>query len=337
MTIRRYFPGGNTYRGFRGFFDDLLAPGETRRALVLKGGPGVGKSTLMRRAGEMWEQSGRDVTYYHCSGDPDSLDAVVSQGDMLVDGTAPHVYDPALPGAAGGVVNLGACLDEAALMRDKGDILRLGRRSARAYARAYRYLAGARGAREDSRAVYASAVDQGALCNLRLELMRRIRGENGCAKRAYAQAITHKGLVQHVESALRAETVCLDLPFGMDADCVLRPLAAACQARGIGSLTLMDALDDSLAAHLATDAFSVVSFVEPGRETRALPFDESILKAEQSALSFSRAAYSLLLGQAVESLREAKEAHDALERLYIDAMDYARYEEMAREALDKLR
>ena len=47
--------------------------------------------------------------YIRCSGDPDSLDAVwlPQLGTAVVDGTAPHVVEPAYPAAVGRYVNLG--------------------------------------------------------------------------------------------------------------------------------------------------------------------------------------------------------------------------------------
>ena len=46
---RRYFPGANTGRGFIGHFEGIVPPwSEPHYTYVLKGGPGVGKSTLMK-------------------------------------------------------------------------------------------------------------------------------------------------------------------------------------------------------------------------------------------------------------------------------------------------
>ena len=46
----------------------------------------------MRRVGKAMEEHGLDVEYIVCSGDPDSLDAVVfpALNTAIVDGTAPH-------------------------------------------------------------------------------------------------------------------------------------------------------------------------------------------------------------------------------------------------------
>ena len=67
-------------------------PGQWRDYFLLKGGPGCGKSTLMRRVGKAMEEHGLGVEYIQCSGDPDSLDAVhiLALHAAVVDATAPH-------------------------------------------------------------------------------------------------------------------------------------------------------------------------------------------------------------------------------------------------------
>ena len=72
-----FYLGANSPGGFHSLYDELLRPEEARSIYILKGGPGCGKSSLMRRVGEAMEDLGLDVEYIACSGDPDSLDAVV--------------------------------------------------------------------------------------------------------------------------------------------------------------------------------------------------------------------------------------------------------------------
>lgn len=328
MSSTSYFSGSNTCRGFHGFFHELL-PGEiARRAYIIKGGPGVGKSTLMKRVGAAWEKQGKHVEYFWCSGDPGSLDAVIADQCMLMDGTAPHVIDPTLPGAADGIINLGECLDETVMAAHRDEVYGVMHDISRCYARAYRYLTGADAALRDMQDVYSQAVDEGALINLRMELMAFVQGDNGRTQHLYAQAVSCAGVVQHLDSLVRDHMLCLNLPFGFDADCLLRPLSLHLDARGVGHRAFMHPLDGKRHAHIATENCSVVTFVEPGHPVRTLPFDEKILRREHDALSFSRAAYDLLLHQAIDSLHQAKEKHDVLERIYADAMDYKKLDDM---------
>ena len=48
-TARALFPGAMSPEGFISCFDHLMPEEKLRRLLILKGGPGVGKSTFMRR------------------------------------------------------------------------------------------------------------------------------------------------------------------------------------------------------------------------------------------------------------------------------------------------
>lgn len=88
----RYFLGANSPQGFYSLYDQLIDPAQARAVYILKGGPGCGKSSLMRRVAARAEEAGCEVEYIHCSGDPDSLDAVVFPAlrTAIVDGTAPH-------------------------------------------------------------------------------------------------------------------------------------------------------------------------------------------------------------------------------------------------------
>ena len=91
-----FFLGANSGGGFFSLYDQLGRPEDTYDLIVLKGGPGVGKSTMMKAIGAAAEKRGLDVEYIRCSGDPDSLDAVqIPQlKTAAVDGTAPHVIEP---------------------------------------------------------------------------------------------------------------------------------------------------------------------------------------------------------------------------------------------------
>lgn len=89
--LKKMFPGGNTCRGFYSFYDHIIEPDATH-IFVIKGGPGVGKSTFMRKTGEELLTRGFDVEFHCCSSDNNSLDGIVVPAIKvaLIDGTAPH-------------------------------------------------------------------------------------------------------------------------------------------------------------------------------------------------------------------------------------------------------
>ncbi len=106
--IRKIFPGANTSNGFYSYFDYII-PKDVNRIFCLKGGPGVGKSSLMKKVARDFVEKGYDVEVFPCSSDPSSLDAVVIEKlkVVLLDATAPHIVDPKIPGAIDEIVNFG--------------------------------------------------------------------------------------------------------------------------------------------------------------------------------------------------------------------------------------
>ena len=154
----QYFLGANSPAGFYSLYSELLSPETANAIYILKGGPGCGKSTLMRRVAQQAAQAGETVEYILCSADPDSLDGVVLPrlGAALVDGTAPHVVEPKYPGAVEQYVNLGDCYDRAGLRAIRGKILTCMDGYKEHYQRAYRCLDAAAGIQTDVRAMLAA-------------------------------------------------------------------------------------------------------------------------------------------------------------------------------------
>ena len=334
---RRFFPGSNTAHGFVGFFDSLRA--QARRAVILKGGPGVGKSTLMREAGAHFEKAGQEVRYYFCSGDPDSLDAVFAPeaGYLILDGTAPHVVDPVLPGARDGILTLGVCLNEGQLSGQSLEIEALCAEIADCYAQAYRYLRAALEIRRDADAVYREALPERERRRLIRDLLSHLpSGPLGEESHCFAQAITWKGVLQELDAVITGAVCCLDVPWGFDADALLAPVRAAAGQAGLARIACHDPLDAGKLAHVQAGGvlFSTAALLDA--PALAPEWDAAVLRREASRLKFDRAVHDLCLNQAVECLSAAKSRHDALERYYIDAMDYARLNEIKAEFLASL-
>ncbi len=160
---KTYFLGANTGRGFVSLYDGFVRSGDF--LYILKGAPGCGKSSFMRRIGMAAEAAGHEVEYVLCSGDPDSLDGVyiTDLGIAYADGTAPHVLEPKHPGADSNYVNLGAHLDQTALkpLLPELDALQKAYRSK--YAEAYAALAEAKALHDKLEALYKPHVDFGGV------------------------------------------------------------------------------------------------------------------------------------------------------------------------------
>ena len=89
----RYF-GAATVDGSFDYIPNLTEKIEKR--YFLKGRPGTGKSTFLKKVGKAALEKGFDVEFYHCAFDPNSLDLVAIRelGVCIFDSTAPHEYFP---------------------------------------------------------------------------------------------------------------------------------------------------------------------------------------------------------------------------------------------------
>lgn len=90
------FLGAATPKGAVDFVPQLTAG--LKRYLV-KGRPGSGKSTMLKKLASEAADRGIDVEIYHCGFDPNSLDMIIVRelGFAIFDSTAPHEYFPDRP------------------------------------------------------------------------------------------------------------------------------------------------------------------------------------------------------------------------------------------------
>lgn len=333
MGEMRFFAGGNTAEGFFSCFGHILPEAEQKRVFYIKGGPGVGKSSMMKRVAATLQEAGQEVEYYHCSSDPESLDGICapSLGVMMVDGTAPHVQDPVLPGARDSLLSLGDFLDEKALRPKLPEIRRLDKEIGGRFSRCYQYLAAAAKVRQAGSRGQERPEGISLLCDELTETHLPLRGGRGGLRTLFAAAFTHKGQLGLLSTLPGETTVALECPFGQQADGLLRALGERARARGLNVVALLDPLEPRLWAHLAIPAhgllFSTQEGLTAGHAVEAARWMD-LKEVPEKEHSFDRNAYELLVQRATEQLKAAKTLHDELESHYVAQMDFLRWEEM---------
>ena len=140
---RRYFAAQNSYLGFISHFPKVFNSEEYERIFVLKGGPGTGKSSFMKRAADELAKSG-ELTEIYCSSDEASLDGIIVCGARgkiaILDGTSPHERDAVIPGAIDELINLGEYWNSSELIREREKIIALHKKKSKSYKSAYSHL-----------------------------------------------------------------------------------------------------------------------------------------------------------------------------------------------------
>jgi len=334
-----FFLGANTPSGFYSLYDQLIDPAQARRVWLLKGGAGCGKSSLMRRAAQALEEVGEQVEYIRCSGDPDSLDAVVfpALGAAIVDATAPHVQEPHLPGVVDSYIDLGRFYDHAGLEPLREDIARSTALYQSHYKPAYRCLTAAAQLCEDNRALLSTpALEAKTLKRAKGILSREIKKtgrQPGRAVQRFLGAVTCQGVLCSFDTvdALCGRVYELSDSWSLAAG-MLSALAAGAMAAGYDVIACPSPLFPDRMEHLLVPelglAFvtSTPTLAYPGRPYRRVRLDAMVdpelLRRYKARLKFSRKVSAAILAEGVEALAQAKAEHDRLESLYNPHVDF---------------
>ncbi len=351
-TLRHLYPGGNTALGFFSYFDQLLPLGKAVRIFVLKGGPGVGKSTFMRKIGSHLLDCGLSIEHFHCASDNDSLDGLAASeiGLLIVDGTAPHIVDPKWPGAVDGIINLGDCLDEDGLARHRTEITEMFADITQWFERAYRFLRAADSMRCDSAHIILSHLDRCGLSHATNEMIREylpaFEGSSlGAERKLFASAITPSGCVCTLSSFEAHRHVCIQGPWTAPTDLVLSRLRDEALRCGLDVESFYCALNPHRLEHLMIPKLDTLFYTINPYHGQDLPADRTLdLNAcitlptprEQALLVDNETMFENLLDRAVCALAKAKEQHDALETHYVNHMNYGRMEEILSETMSRV-
>ncbi|MBQ9070277.1 MAG: hypothetical protein IJY23_02890 [Clostridia bacterium] len=143
-TANEYYASANSYVGFESYFGEIFNSSRFTKIFVLKGGPGTGKSTILKKIAKFAKNQKINFEIFRCSSDPASLDAVIIDDGKrrvaILDGTAPHERDAVIPGAVDELVNLGEAWDSEGLEKCKNKILKINFEKNKSYKNAYKNL-----------------------------------------------------------------------------------------------------------------------------------------------------------------------------------------------------
>ncbi len=342
----RFFLGANTKDGFFSLYPALRhEPG--RRIFAVKGGPGSGKSTCIRALAARLGGAEEEIL---CSSDPDSLDGAIFSDLALLDGTAPHVFEPEFPGCDGEYLFLPPPLDPRGLA-EKRDALAALQAAVRAeYAAAYRLLGAAALTREQRREAVRPLFPGEKAEKRALGLARRLLSP-GSAPRLrlrFLDGITPKGrlFLDDTVTACARRIVALEDRFGL-AQPMLETLRDQALARDLTVFVCLDPLEPRRVRHLLLPELSLALVTDSGdlpaslSPTRTIRVDAMLpheaLRPLRSRLRRLEQTERALLDEAVDHIACAHAFHDRIEALFRPHMDFSAAEAQYQTLLGRLR
>ena len=355
-SIKRVFPGNNTPDGFFSYYDYII-PKNANRVFVIKGGPGVGKSTFMRAIAKDMVERGYSVEMHHCSSDNGSIDGVVFPeiGIGILDGTWPHVVDPKVPGAVDEIVWLGEFWDEKSVRANKQEILQAQKGAESVFRRAYRFLKAAQIIYEDWESIYMEAMDFGKANIIAQEIIDenfghiQVAPKPGFQRKLFASAITPDGMVNYLNTIVvgcRKRHVICGHP-GTGKSVLLHKVAQAALERGFYVETYFCPLHPLKVEHVVVPALglALTKSIEPHtyipcREDRVVDMngclDDGIVEKHYPYIVRAQDEFQKLFGSSIYYIGQAKQYHDALERYYAPNMDFKGIENLRKSIMDRI-
>ncbi len=350
---RHIFLGGNTYKGFHSFFYSIINKENANRVFCIKGGPGTGKSYLMKKVATHFLNKGYSVEYNHCSSDEKSLDGIVipELKIAMLDGTSPHMVDPIYPGAVDEIINMGIALDNDALSLKKKELISIYKEISNNFQRAYKFLSAAKPIHDDWSRLNFEALDYSKVFTICESLKEEVFSKQipgfGDERHIFATAFTPNGIITFTEdlvAELKHKFILKGGP-GFSKTKILKELGTLAQKKGYFVEYLHDPFNPERIEHILIPEISTSIVTE--NEISKCSFEGktyniedfctySILQKNKEDIDYNKDIFYELTDKALSLISNAHEIHDDLEAYYIDALDLDVLDNIYIETINKI-
>lgn len=333
----KFLLGSNTKMGFIPLFDELRDPLNSKRLYILKGGPGSGKSSLMKRVSKVLEDKNHSLEYIHCASDPGSLDAFIDYdaGIAMVDGTAPHIMDPKYPGAYDVIINMADCWDDMTLIQHKNEVIPLSDIISSCHQMATSCISSAAALLDSNMHFSKAYVKHDTVNDFIAKLTKKLEGsKTGKLKKRLLSAVSVGETIffdETIEVLSKSIYVIPDI-WGAASDALLSELHRMASILEIEqilcycSIRTPDKIDHIIFPSAAITVTTANSFHRlKDKKNIVIPDLMSPIPhiiEEQMSIHLNRA--NELIDMACEHIKRAKLLHDDLEAFYVNAMDFSK-------------
>ncbi len=342
LPFPKFFLGANSPYGFVSIFDNLYYPEEGWFAYIIKGGPGTGKSTLMKKLAKEAELKNINAELIYCSSDPFSLDAVIfpELKTCIADGTSPHLLDPVFPGVSDTIINLCDCWNKENLKKNSKEVIKLTKRNSEYHKKSKKYLCAYDQIDNDMYNLVYEYYDKDKIYKYSKKLsqkyFKKFSSKSGKENIRFISGITPEGVVffEDTLEMLSDKTIIIEDEYGM-----------------VGNIILSIIKDDAI--NSGFDLFSCYCPTKPNSKLETIIIPELRLsftvsnnyhninnlkdiqvihskrflnagydKIKKQRIGFDNKLKHELINESVSNLEKAKSTHDELEALYSTCMDY---------------
>ncbi len=316
--MKKFFISGNTGDGFRSFYDNEIS--RCKKVILLKGAPGTGKSSLMKKIVSECTKRNLDCEEWFCSGDSSSLDGVYIADKQIavIDATLPHGIECKKPILKEKIYNLLDSIDEQKLKNNQIEIEALFKEKATCYDRAYNCLAVAKKYSDFAYQEIAKSAKATDICREALSQIAKLDvvGTDMATRHLFLSAITPDGLIKFEDPAVTTvEIVGNRHSVQLIFDTMLRLYDA--------DIVVHNALDSSKIDKIVVGKFCFKS--EHDSTDGGLKIIAEDIKSQSYDIDYVAkldAESKKLIAESIEYLKIAKKCHIEAEKYFVGAVDF---------------
>lgn len=349
-----YFLAANSGDGFFSLFNTLYDAHNGWNLYIIKGGPGTGKSGIMKKIRKKADESGLTTHSVYCSSDPDSLDAVIIPEIKVsvCDGTSPHTVDPIYPGVSESIINLGECWDETKLIKSKDHIITLTDCNKALHKRSSKYLYATSKVYAENERIINACINQKKIENYAIRnIIKNLECTNnaGNVKKIFLNGNTPKGKYVFYDTinTLCDKIITVTDEYNIASSLLIKTIGDIATANGTDIIMCLNPLrPDSNPLHLIIPEYRIGYFTSDSRlylkpyatkNINASRFiDKNKLAVYKNRISFNLKAATRFEDEAINIMIKAKSVHDELEKHYIQAMDFDKLNRITDALIEKI-
>ncbi len=353
MTVDTYI-AANTFKGFDSYFDELIHNDENNKVYLIKGGPGCGKSTLMKKIAEFFENDNYDIEKIYCSSDPNSLDGIkiADKNIVIIDATPPHSFDMKYPGIIDNIIDISKCWNEEKLSQSKENIKFLFDDISQRYKSVYSTLHSAgilylnlqmqnenHCNKEKILSFIKKYVKQNAISPVQKEakICNRFLSSISCdgivTKTDTIMKMCDKGIIINDEMNISSSIISMFVSYfrrsGYDIILFHNPL---CPEKKIDHMIIPDLKFGIISTN---NIFELIIDTKNFKQINSKIFiDKDFVSENKNKISLKKKIIAQLLGSATIELKYIKELHDKLEKYYINSIDFNHLDKLTRNIIN---
>ena len=301
---KHFLASANSCNGFINLFKNIN-PDKNSFTYILKGGPGTGKSSVMKMLANTYKNKGYDIEYFYCSSDPESLDGVkiCKKNIAIVDGTAPHITEATIPGVKEKIINVGEFI-KPQIKKHKNTIEKLLIKKKQNFEKAYETL------RATSHLINIENITNFKVNNLNLKEKFSLIPQKHCGseRKLFCSFITKNGIENfYYKNKFKNIEV---LPFNFFENALLlENLSKMLKENNFNFISFMSPLNPTLREAIYIEETKTIVY--------AFNINENLLESFKNKTIIQK-----LLKQAGSYIERAKYYHKKIEVYYVKNMDF---------------